>query len=66
MKNRKKKNNTKNEFENTTWSRKEGKTKKIRNKLKFATLNVQGINTLGKRQEIEKWMESKKIDLLCI
>ena len=27
---------------------------------------MQGINTLGKRQEIEKWMESKKIDLLCM
>ena len=52
MKNRKNKKNTKHEFENTTWSRKEGKTKKIKNKLKFETLNVQGINTLGKRQEI--------------
>ena len=27
---------------------------------------MQGINTLGKRQEIEKWMEIKRVDLLCI
>ena len=59
MKNRKSKNNNKNEFENTTWNRKEGKAKKIKDKLKFATLNVQGINTLGRRQEIEKWMKRK-------
>ena len=37
-----------------------------KNKLKFATLNVQGINTLGKRQDIETRMEAKKINLVCI
>ena len=35
-------------------------------KIKFATLNIQGLNMIGKRQEIEKWMEEKKIDILCI
>ena len=34
--------------------------------MKVATLNVQGINIIGKRQEIETWMEQKQIDLLCV
>ena len=59
-KNKKEKEDTKREYENTIWNRIEGKTKKIKNKLKFATLNIQGINSLGKRQEIERWMEKRK------
>ena len=55
-----KKEDTKKEYENTILNRIEGKTNKIRNKLKFATLNIQGINSLGKRQEIERWMKKKK------
>eukprot|EP00973_Karenia_brevis_P052213 7255161-Karenia_brevis.AAC.1 len=35
-------------------------------KSKIATLNIQGLNAIGKRQEIEKWMEDKNVDILCI
>ena len=66
MKDKKVKDGAKNEYENTIWNRDRKGIRKMKNKLKFATMNIQGINTLGKRQEIEKWMKKKKIDLLCI
>ena len=36
---------------------------RLKKKLKFATLNVQGINAIGKGQEIERWM--KKNEKTC-
>ena len=44
----------------------EGISRGKKMKIKFATLNIQGPNMIGKRQEIEKWMEEKRIDILCI
>ena len=60
MKNKKGKDGAKNEYENIIWNRERKGIKKIKNKLKFVTMNIQGINTLGKRQEIEKWMKKKR------
>ena len=32
----------------------------------MATLNIRGLRSFGKRQEIEAWMRSEKIDVMCL
>eukprot|EP00973_Karenia_brevis_P049197 6823992-Karenia_brevis.AAC.1 len=56
----------KEEFSSFTWSRTKTEKWKNNKKWKIATLNIQGLNAIGKRQEIEKWMEDKKIDIPCV
>ena len=51
--------NGKDEFKHAMWKIINAEPRKMKEKLKFATFNVQGLNTLGKRQEIEKWMKEK-------
>ena len=47
------------EFQTIIWRKKGSAPRGNRCKIKFATLNVQGITMIGRRQEIEKWMEKK-------
>ena len=60
MKNKTKKDGAKKEYENTIWNKEGVKSKKIKKRLKFATMNIQGVNTLGKRHEIQRWMNKTR------
>ena len=54
------------EFQTRTWKKTGSAPRGNKCKIKFATLNVQGINMIGKRDKRQKNGWQKRIDILCI
>ena len=55
-------------FEFSNGPRSNHETLKIdnNNKIRGATINIRGLNALGKRQEIEKWATKQKLGFVCL